>query len=88
MTDKMGAPDVADTPESRNGHADLAQLASNLRSSFDSRLPPFEAKDKSVPVSASEALSEALKKHHRYTVHVHHLTSFNLSGLHATRQLP
>ncbi|CAK0787626.1 hypothetical protein CVIRNUC_010848 [Coccomyxa viridis] len=64
MTDKMGAPDTADTPESRNGHADLAQLASNLRSSFDSRLPPFEARGTPVSVSASEALSEALKKHH------------------------
>ena len=84
MTDKMGAPDTADTPESRNGHADLAQLATNLRSSFESRLPPFEATDRTVPVSASEALSEALKKHHRYTAHVLHLNDLHLSGLQAT----
>ena len=84
MTDKMGAPDAADTPESRNGHADLAQLASNLRSSFDSRIPPFEARGTPVSVSAREALSEALKKHHRYTAHVLHLDHLCLSGLQAT----
>ena len=84
MIDDVGAPDTADTPESRNGHANLAQLASNLRSSFDSRLPPFEARDKPVSVSASEALSEALKKHHRYTAHVLHLDPPYLCGHQAT----
>ena len=65
----MGAPDKADTPESRNGHGDLAELASNLRSNFDSRLPPYRPPSDGATSAASmhEQLSEALKKHHRYT---------------------
>lgn len=71
MSDAMGAPDKADTPESRNGNGDLAQLATNLRSGFESRLPPFtesQTKKMARSTSAQEALSEALKKHHRYTL--------------------
>ena len=65
----MGAPDTVDTPESRNGHSgDLAELATNLRSSFDARLPPFIPQtDKLRRSGLQEQLSEALKKHHRYT---------------------
>ena len=67
----MGAPDKADTPESRNGNDDLAQLATNLRSGFESRLPAFtESQTRQIArsTSAQERLSEALKKHHRYTL--------------------
>ena len=66
----MGIPEEAETPESRNGHGgDLAELASNLRSSFDSRLPPFRPNTEhyGTAMSAHEQLSEVLKKHHRYT---------------------
>ena len=71
MGDKMGVPNTVDTPESRNGHgSDLAQLATDLRSSFDARLPPFKpAQTDGLPGRSGiqDQLSEALKKHHRYT---------------------
>ena len=67
----MGVPNAIDTPESRNGHgSDLAELATNLRSSFDARLPPFKpAQIDGLPPRSGiqDQLSEALKKHHRYT---------------------
>ncbi|CAL5224575.1 g7281 [Coccomyxa viridis] len=64
----MGVPNAIDTPESRNGHgSDLAELATNLRSSFDARLPPFKpAQIDGLPPRSGiqDQLSEALKKHH------------------------
>ena len=72
MTDEMGGADTVDTPERRNGHnGDLAELATNLRSSFDARLPAFvpSQTDKLHRRSGlQDQLSEALKKHHRYTL--------------------
>ena len=71
MSDKLGSTNTIDTPESRNGHGgDLAELATNLRSSFDARLPPFKPMQADGLQSRSgvqDQLSEALKKHHRYT---------------------
>ena len=71
MSGQIGTVKTVDTPESRNGHgADLAELATNLRSSFDARLPPFEPTQSDKLNSRSDIqaqLSEALKKHHRYT---------------------
>lgn len=67
----MVQTDTIDTPESRNGHGgNLAELATNLRSSFDARLPPFkpmQVDGLQVRSGVQDQLSEALKKHHRYT---------------------